>query len=95
MLATNSIIISEKQEDFFYKVIEDKLTKLGFDDVNTHHFSFMGTRGFCSEHTDGLIWQVLFEFGNEDKFYHLSCDLNKSKGIKIKTLTLEDQELFR
>ena len=89
MFATNTIKLTENQENFYYEVIEKKLIKLGFENKETHHFSFMGTR--LNIINSEMVYQVLFEFGNDENFFHVSCDLNNSKGIKIKTLTLEKQ----
>jgi len=92
MTVTNTIKISEKNEEFIYNAISKKLIKLGFEDSKTHHFSFMGTRGYTDE-TKDFTYQVLFEFGNGENFFHLSCDLNKWKELKIKSLFLENQNL--
>jgi len=90
MFATNTKTLTENQIEFAYNAIEAKLTKLGFEESETHHFSFMGTRGFCDESTE-FVYQVLFEFGNGENFFHVSCDMNDRKSVKVKTLKLEDQ----
>jgi hypothetical protein len=86
MKFTNTIQFTEKQEDFFLKVVENKLTKLGFEENDTHHFCIVGRNFNLSL---PFVERVIFEFGNGDDFFHVSCELNKNKGIKIKTLTLE------
>tara|TARA_R110000772_G_scaffold24111_5_gene63924 strand:- start:1323 stop:1595 length:273 start_codon:yes stop_codon:yes gene_type:complete len=89
MFATNTLKVTENQENSFYSVIEKKLIKLGFEDKNTFHFSFMGTR--LNIVNNNMCYQALYEFGNGDDFFHISIDLNKNKTVKIKTLTLENQ----
>ena len=89
MFATNTITLTENQINASYKTVENKLTKLGFNDNNTHHFSFMGTRLNISN--GGMSYQALYEFGNDNEFYHVSVDLNESKKLKVSTLKLENQ----
>ena len=89
MTATNSITLTENQINASYKTIEDKLTKLGYNDNNTYHFSFMGTR--LNIVKGEMTYQALYEFGNDNDFFHLSVDLSESKKLRVKTLKLENQ----
>ena len=89
MFATNTITLTENQINNSYKIVENKLTKLGFNDNNTYHFSFMGTR--LNIVNGEMTYQAIYEFGNDNNFFHLSVDLSDKKRLKVKTLTLENQ----
>ena len=89
MTATNTITLTENQINNSYKIIEDKLTKLGFNDNDTYHFSFMGTK--LNVYSEDLCYQALYEFGNDNTFFHLSVDLGKNNKPRVKTLELENQ----